>query len=53
VTTVIAMVSISKASQQRHREFKSLGATLVQFQKYDPQFGPATAIRRAAGKPHL
>src|SRR5260370_22601351 len=41
VTTVIAMVLISEGFNNTVIEsFKSFGATLVQFQKFDPQFGP-------------
>ena len=41
VTTVIAMVSIIEGFNNSVVEsFKSFGATLVQFQKYDVQFGP-------------
>jgi putative ABC transport system permease protein len=41
VTTVIAMVSIIEGFNNNvTRDFQSFGATLVQFQKFDPQFGP-------------
>jgi putative ABC transport system permease protein len=41
VTTVIAMVSIIEGFNNNvTRDFQSFGATLVQFQKTDPQFGP-------------
>ncbi|HET7437740.1 MAG TPA: ABC transporter permease [Thermoanaerobaculia bacterium] len=41
VTTVIAMVSIIEGFNNNVRKnFESFGATLVQFQKYDPRFGP-------------
>ena len=41
VTTVIAMVSIIEGFNNNVvKNFESFGATLVQFQKYDPQFGP-------------
>jgi putative ABC transport system permease protein len=41
VTTVISMVSIIEGFNNNVIEnFKSFGATLVQFQKFDPQFGP-------------
>ncbi|HYM61646.1 MAG TPA: ABC transporter permease [Thermoanaerobaculia bacterium] len=41
VTTVIAMVSIIEGFNNNVIEsFQSFGATLVQFQKFDPQFGP-------------
>src|SRR5712691_2275315 len=41
VTTVIAMVSIITGFNNNvTRDFQSFGATLVQFQKFDPQFGP-------------
>ena len=41
VTTVIAMVSIIQGFNNNVvANFQSFGATLVQFQKFDPQFGP-------------
>ncbi len=41
VTTVIAMVSLIEGfSNQVEENFQSFGATLVQFQKHDPRFGP-------------
>lgn len=41
VTTVIAMVSIIEGFNRNIiTNFQSFGATLVQFQKFDPQFGP-------------
>jgi len=41
VTTVIAMVSIIEGFNNNViKSFQSFGATLVQFQKFDPQFGP-------------
>src|SRR5450755_2842789 len=41
VTTVIAMVSIIEGFNNNvTRDFQSFGATLVQFQKTDPRFGP-------------
>ncbi|HYC59391.1 MAG TPA: ABC transporter permease [Thermoanaerobaculia bacterium] len=41
VTTVISMVSIIEGFNKSVVDsFKSFGATLVQFQKFDPQFGP-------------
>jgi len=43
VTTVIAMVSIIEGFNNNVIEnFKAFGATLVQFQKFDPQFGPGS-----------
>jgi putative ABC transport system permease protein len=43
ITTVISMVSIIEGFNQNIIEnFQSFGATLVQFQKYDPQFGHGT-----------
>jgi putative ABC transport system permease protein len=43
VTTVIAMVSlITGFSNNVTASFESFGATLVQFQKFDPQFGPGS-----------
>jgi putative ABC transport system permease protein len=41
VTTVIAMVSLIEGFNNNVvKNFESFGATLVQFQKFDPQFGP-------------
>ena len=41
VTTVIAMVSIIEGFNSNIvKNFQSFGASLVQFQKFDPQFGP-------------
>jgi putative ABC transport system permease protein len=41
VTTVIAMVSVVEGfNNSIVKSFQSFGATLVQFQKYDPRFGP-------------
>jgi len=41
VTTVIAMVSIIEGFNNNIiQNFQAFGATLVQFQKYDPRFGP-------------
>jgi putative ABC transport system permease protein len=41
VATVIAMVSIVTGfNNNMIRNFQSFGATLVQFQKYEPRFGP-------------
>ena len=41
VTTVIAMVSIIEGFNNTViSNFQAFGATLVQFQKFDPQFGP-------------
>ncbi|MDP9190887.1 MAG: ABC transporter permease [Acidobacteriota bacterium] len=41
VTTVIAMVSIIEGfNNSVVKSFQSFGATLVQFQKFDPRFGP-------------
>ncbi|HVS32889.1 MAG TPA: ABC transporter permease, partial [Thermoanaerobaculia bacterium] len=43
VTTVIAMVSIIEGFNANViKDFQAFGATLVQFQKFDPQFGPGT-----------
>ncbi len=43
VTTVIAMVSIIQGfSNNVISNFQSFGATLVQFQKFDPRFGPGS-----------
>ena len=47
VTTVIAMVSIIEGFNNNViKNFQSFGATLVQFQKFDPQFGPGRPRRR-------
>jgi putative ABC transport system permease protein len=44
VTTVIAMVSIIVGfNNSVVHDFQAFGATLVQFQKFDPQFGPGNA----------
>jgi putative ABC transport system permease protein len=44
VTTVIAMVSIIVGfNNSVVHDFQSFGATLVQFQKFDPQFGPGNS----------
>ncbi len=41
VTTVISMVSIIEGfNNSVVKNFQSFGATLVQFQKFDPRFGP-------------
>ena len=49
VTTVIAMVSIIVGFNNNvTHDFQSFGATLVQFQKFDPQFGPGNSRRVAA-----
>jgi putative ABC transport system permease protein len=41
VTTVISMVSIIEGfNNSIVKSFQAFGATLVQFQKFDPQFGP-------------
>jgi putative ABC transport system permease protein len=41
VTTVIAMVSLIEGfNNSVEKNFQSFGATLVQFQKFDPRFGP-------------
>jgi putative ABC transport system permease protein len=41
VTTVIAMVSIIEGFNNNIvKNFQAFGATLVQFQKFDPRFGP-------------
>ena len=43
VTTVIAMVSIIEGFNSNIiKNFQAFGATLVQFQKFDPQFGPGS-----------
>jgi len=44
VTTVIAMVSIIVGfNNSVVHDFQAFGATLVQFQKFDPQFGPGNS----------
>src|SRR5258707_2090038 len=44
VTTVIAMVSIIVGfNNSVTHDFQSFGATLVQFQKFDPKFGPGNS----------
>src|SRR5687768_17738545 len=41
VMTVIAMVSIIQGfNNSVIKDFQAFGATLVQFQKFDPRFGP-------------
>jgi len=46
VATVIAMVSIIEGFNNNViSQFESFGATLVQFQKYDPGFGPGNGRR--------
>ena len=41
VTTVIAMVSVIQGfNNSVIKDFQAFGATLVQFQKFDPRFGP-------------
>ncbi len=46
VATVIAMVSMIEGFNRGvTASFESFGATLVQFQKYDPQFGPGDGHR--------
>jgi putative ABC transport system permease protein len=41
VTTVIAMVSVIEGfNNSVIKDFQAFGATLVQFQKFDPRFGP-------------
>jgi putative ABC transport system permease protein len=43
VTTVISMVSIIEGFNNNIiKNFQAFGATLVQFQKFDPQFGPGS-----------
>ena len=47
VATVIAMVSIVTGfNNNMVRNFQSFGATLVQFQKFEPRFGPGPPVRR-------
>ena len=46
VATVIAMVSMVEGFNRGVAEsFESFGATLVQFQRFDPQFGPGNGRR--------
>ena len=43
VATVISMVSIIQGFRNNVvKDFQAFGATLVQFQKFDPQFGPGS-----------
>ena len=54
VTTVIAMVSIIEGFNNTVIEsFKSFGATLVQFQKFDAQFGPGDRDPDARARKNL
>jgi putative ABC transport system permease protein len=54
VTTVIAMVSIIEGfNNSVVRDFQSFGATLVQFQKFDPQFGPGNGDESQRARKNL
>jgi putative ABC transport system permease protein len=54
VTTVIAMVSIIEGfNNSVIKSFQSFGATLVQFQKFDPQFGPGSSDESQRNRKNL
>ncbi len=54
VTTVIAMVSIIEGFNNNViGAFQSFGSTLVQFQKFDPQFGPGNANQQQENRKNL
>ena len=54
VTTVIAMVSIIAGfNNSVIKSFQSFGATLVQFQKFDPQFGPGSSDESQRNRKNL
>lgn len=54
VTTVIAMVSIIEGFNNNViKNFQAFGATLVQFQKFDPQFGPGGGNRNQENRKEL
>src|SRR5712692_801983 len=54
VMTVIAMVSIIEGfNGSVARDFQSFGATLVQFQKFDPQFGPGNSNESQRARKNL
>ncbi len=54
VTTVIAMVSIIEGFNNNViGAFQSFGSTLVQFQKFDPQFGPGNGNQQQQNRKNL
>lgn len=54
VTTVIAMVSIIQGFNNNViSNFQSFGATLVQFQKFDPRFGPGNSDQSQSHRKNL
>ncbi|HEX9162470.1 MAG TPA: ABC transporter permease [Thermoanaerobaculia bacterium] len=54
VTTVIAMVSIIEGFNNNViGAFQSFGSTLVQFQKFDPQFGPGNGNQQQENRKNL
>lgn len=54
VTTVIAMVSIIQGFNNNViGAFQSFGSTLVQFQKFDPQFGPGNGNQQQQNRKDL
>jgi putative ABC transport system permease protein len=54
VTTVIAMVSIIEGFNNNViKSFQSFGSTLVQFQKFDPQFGPGNNNQQQQNRKNL
>ena len=54
VTTVIAMVSIIEGFNNNvTHDFQAFGATLVQFQKFDPQFGPGNGDESQRARKNL
>src|SRR5512132_1403275 len=54
VATVIAMVSIINGfNNNMVRNFQSFGATLVQFQKIEPRFGPGRREQSERNRKHL
>jgi len=54
VTTVIAMVSIIEGFNNNViGSFQSFGSTLVQFQKFDPQFGPGNNNQQQQNRKNL
>jgi putative ABC transport system permease protein len=54
VTTVISMVSIIEGFNNNViKSFQSFGSTLVQFQKFDPQFGPGNNNQQQQNRKNL
>src|SRR5437763_14207781 len=54
VATVIAMVSLIVGfNNSVTRSFQSFGATLVQFQKFDPRFGPGQRSEEEKNRKNL